>query len=247
MNGRDRRAQDILPRDGQPRWRVLGVGETRQYPQNAIASLRFHIQSPSGSVPFFAGTGWFVAPALVVTAAHVLDVTNAWNRVPNATQWDLEVIPGIVNGDRPFGSFRANHVEVHPGYRASGLLSSHDIALVSCSETAFGPGDCLKLAANAVENADRVRLSGYPFVVDRGGTPVEGEGPVDAVEGDHVFYDIDVEDGESGSPILGPSPERGVVGIHLGGTGHGASSIARTRNVGLRMRDDLAQWIAQFV
>jgi V8-like Glu-specific endopeptidase len=186
-------------------------------------------------VPFFAGTGWFVAPALVVTAAHVLDVTNAWNRVPNATQWDLEVIPGIVSGDRPFGSFRANHVEVHPVFRASGP-SSHDIALISCVEQAFGPGDCLKLAVNAVENADRVRLSGYPFVVDRGGTPVEGEGPVDAVE-----------DGESGSPILGPSPERSVVGIHLGGTGHGASSIARTRNMGLRMRDELAQWIAQFV
>ncbi|HEY7818404.1 MAG TPA: hypothetical protein VIG29_09305, partial [Vicinamibacteria bacterium] len=78
-------------------------------------------------------------------------------------------------------------------------------------------------------------------------TPVEGEGPVDAVEGDHVFYDIDAEDGESGSPVLGPFPERSVVGIHLGGTGHGPSPAARTRNVGLRIRGELAQWIGHFL
>jgi glutamyl endopeptidase len=232
------RARDILgPR---PRWRPIPPQGLTARPFSAIASLRVHVKRPSGLQAAFTGTGWFAGPSTVVTAAHVLDVSRVWTS--DALSWHVEVVPALGFGTRPFGTLWPVRLERHPSW--DGVpASSFDIARLHVDPPV--PAErCLRAGGREGAPPSHVRVAGYPFVEDHGDTPIEGDGAVGAVEGALLFYDVDADDGQSGGPVLDEEAAPGtVVAIHSGGTGHGASPLARSLNTGLVLRDELVQWI----
>lgn len=242
--------RDILLPEG-ARWREVSDEEARRLPCAAIASLRLHIVGATGAQAFFAGTGWFVAPNAVVTAAHVTQVEEAWSKVPSAVSWHLEVVPGLVRGQRPFGETWARRVERHPQW--SGVSASDfDIALILVTPLAGGASNLflrVEPFAFGSPESSNVEVVGYPFAQFRGETAVRHAGPVRAIEGQRLFYDIDTEDGQSGAPVL---LDRGdarpsVVGIHSAGQGIGTGPLARSLNVAVALRPDLLQWMRSII
>jgi glutamyl endopeptidase len=219
-------------------------------PFSGIASLRLHIVGAGGTSVFFMGSGWFVTPASVVTAAHVTDVTQPWNKVPAPVSWHLEIIPGFAAGLRPFGTFWASNVVRHPSWTGR-PTTSHDIAIVKVAPangTPFPLQHCLQPIADAItaSSQPQVTVAGYPHVVDSGATPTTGSGPVRIVEGPLCFYDIDTEDGQSGGPVMtfaGSATGALVAAIHSGGQGSGSTSLSNALNAGLCLRQELVTWI----
>jgi glutamyl endopeptidase len=219
-------------------------------PLAAVASLRLHVVGSGGTSVFFLGTGWFMTPTTVVTAAHVTDITKAWSSVVAPVSWHIEILPGLAAGQKPFGTFWASAVTRHPAW--TGVhTTNHDIAVLKTSAASSGlpfpQESCLRPAADVISAASMpaVTVAGYPHIVNSGGTPVTASGPVRVVEGGLCFYDIDTEDGESGAPVLTPigGHSTPVAAIHSGGQGNGATSLSNGLNAGLRMRQDLVQWL----
>jgi V8-like Glu-specific endopeptidase len=219
-------------------------------PFAGIASLRLHIVGAGGTSVFFMGTGWFVTPVNVVTAAHVTNVSEAWSKVAAPVSWHLQVIPGFAGDQRPFGVFWASNVVRHPSWTGR-PTTSHDIAIVKVAPAngvAFPAQHCLGLVADAINASSQpqVTVGGYPHVVDSGATPTFGSGPVRTVEGPLCFYDIDTEDGQSGAPVMtsaGGAAGALVAAIHSGGQGSGSTSLSNALNAGLCLRQELVSWI----
>jgi V8-like Glu-specific endopeptidase len=196
------------------------------------------------------GTGWFVTPVNVVTAAHVTNVGEAWNRVSAPVSWHLEVIPGFAGDQRPFGTFWASNVVRHPLWTGR-PTTSHDIAIVKVAPSNGAPfpaQHCLQPIADVISASSQpqVTVVGYPHVVDSGSTPTFASGPVRMVEAPLCFYDIDTEDGQSGAPVM--TSVSGAVGalvaaIHSGGQGSGSTSLSNALNAGLCLRQELVAWI----
>ena len=234
-----------------PRWSTVSPAQATVPPFAGIASLRLHIVGAGGTSVFFMGTGWFLTPVNVVTAAHVTNVTDAWSRVSAPVSWHLEVIPGFAGDQRPFGTFWASNVVRHPSWTGR-PTTSHDIAIVKVAPAngvAFSPQLCLQPTADAisVSSQPEVTVAGYPHVVNSGATPTFGFGPVRTVEGPLCFYDVDTEDGQSGAPVMtstgGASGGALVAAIHSGGQGSGSTSLANGLNAGLCLRQELVTWI----
>jgi V8-like Glu-specific endopeptidase len=232
-----------------PRWTSASLGQATEPPFAAIASLRLHIVGAGGTSVYFMGTGWFVTPLNVVTAAHVTNVSEAWRKVSAPVSWHLEVIPGFAGDQRPFGTFWASDVLRHPSWTGR-PTASHDIAIVKVAPpngVAFPPQFCLHPIADAISVSPQqpVMVAGYPHVVDSGATPTFGSGPVRTIEGHLCFYDIDTEDGQSGAPVLTSGGTTGalVAAIHSGGQGSGSTSLSNALNAGLCLRQELVTWI----
>ena len=232
---------DILgPR---PRWRPVGVAEMSAPPLQAVAALRVHVATPSRLLQRFTGTGWFASPDAVVTAAHVLDIKQAW--VPDALSWHVEIIPALVETSAPFGTFWAVRADRHPKWNDI-PASDYDLAVLRLNRPCEGVRPLQPADSSHTATPGLFRIVGYPGTVFGGAVPMSAEGPCGSVEGARIFYDIDVDDGQSGSPVLtrDGSSDR-VVALHVGGTGHGGSPIAYALNTGLRLREDLVDWIGQ--
>lgn len=243
-----RETLDIL--GSQPRWSLVTPSQSAASPLSAIASLRLHIVGASGTTVFFMGSGWFMTPTTVVTAAHVADITKPWTSVAAPASWHLEIVPGLASEVRPFGTFWAVSVIRHPLWIGQ-PTTSHDIAVIKVSAaagSAFPQEHCLKPLADAISASSQppVTIAGYPYIVDSGGTAVVGSGPVRMVEGPLCYYDIDTEDGQSGAPVMTLQAGSGtglVAAIHSGGQGNGSSSLSNALNAGLRLRQELVTWL----
>jgi V8-like Glu-specific endopeptidase len=239
---------DIL--GGQPRWSLIRPVQAAASPHSAIASLRLHIVGAGGTSVFFMGTGWFMTPTTLVTAAHVTDISRPWASVAAPRSWHLEVIPGFADDVRPFGTFWAVGVIRHPSWTGR-PTTSHDIAVVKVAPEAglsFPHQHCLKPLADAITASSQpaVTIAGYPHIIDSGGTPVVASGAVHMVEGHLCFYDIDTEDGQSGAPVMtsaGGASSGLVAAVHSGGQGSGSTSLSNALNAGLRLRQELVTWI----
>lgn len=229
-----------------PRWVVATPSEAAAPPLAGIASLRLHIVGAGGTVVFFLGTGWFLSPTTVVTAAHVTDVSAAWSKVVAPVSWHIEILPGRAAQQNPFGTYWAGQVIRHPRWTGR-HPDDNDIAILKTAEgPPFPQQHCLRAAADVItaSSLPAVTVAGYPHTVDSGGTPVRSSGPVRVVEGALCFYDIDTEDGQSGAPVLlAANGTASVAAIHAGGQGSGTTSLANGLNAGLRLRRELVDWL----
>lgn len=241
--GAPARAADILGR--LPRWERVSAEQSRRHPHAAIASVRIHIVGAGTTTAFFAGTGWFVAPDRVVTAAHVLDLRRAWASVPGASSWHLEVVPGKSSAvTPPFGATWAERVERHPRFVDDGV-SSWDLAVMKVKPpSGLTAALCIDAQPAVPGSGIVLKISGYAW---NGGSPDEqfqGTGQVLAREGAAIFYDIDTEGGQSGSPLLLRTGAVAVaVGVHTGGQGRGQGALARSLNSGIAFDAPLVSWL----
>lgn len=223
----------------------LGVSDTTQPPYSAICQVRIPDGSPEGA---HQGTAFFIAPRLLLTAAHVVE-----------GQSELIIVPGkngsgMSAASEPFGRFRVSTFEMHGSYGVNG--SDNDMALICVpAEHAATGQNYFNLVEELTQSRpEGVVVSGYAarwyatsqiehFVnanIDENRQHAHG-GHIRELPTDGTFaYDLQTLGGTSGAPVYwiedGPQPRAHMVGVHV------AANDNRT-NLGCRITQEKLAWI----
>ncbi|MBN8214075.1 MAG: N-acetylmuramoyl-L-alanine amidase [Xanthomonadales bacterium] len=224
----------------------LGVGDTRVMPHSAICQIRVPDGTAEGGLH---GSGFFIGPRLIMTAAHVVD-----------GQSELIVVPGKNGGGtasatEPFGRFNVTQFRKHDSYGTNG--SDYDMALICVpAANAVGSGQYFDLVEELNQSRpEGVVVSGYAarwyandviehFVndtIDPNRQHMMG-GYIRELPSDETFsYNIQTLGGTSGSPVYwieetGAGPQAHMVGVHV--AAHDA-----TTNLGCRITANKLAWI----
>ncbi len=208
------------------------VTETAAVPWRCICQLE--IEYDRGPVGF--GTGFFVGPKTVITAAHVLvDISFGATLVRRAKK--VRVVPGRNGAMAPYGYVVSTDFDYPDPWKKSeidheaaarvdvGAIQLPDDATVDGCRYGERIGYFGLHAREDFSNGDGTFLlvnnAGYPLTPNRPyGTLWYNAGRVHAVEQPFIDYMIDTEGGQSGSPIFfydEASRERYVVAIHTTG------------------------------
>lgn len=210
------------------------VGNTNEYPWRCIASLRITAGDGSGWI----GTGWLVAPRILLTAGHVvyMDDHGGWVQ-------QIEVIPGRDGDNFPFGSCIATDFRSVQGWTQSrDSAFDYGVILLPADNRL---GDQLGWFGYQVHTDDElssyiVNISGYPGDKPTG-TQWWMSGTVKTVIDRTFVYDIDTAGGQSGAPVWvsfeGDNGRYGV-GVHTNGAQSGNSATRVIQEV----FDNLATW-----
>jgi V8-like Glu-specific endopeptidase len=172
------------------------------------------------------GTGWFIAPQTLVTAAH-----NVHDRIHGPAQ-RIVVTPGFHQGAAPFKQALVVAADLNPGW-ARAFTRELDFALIFIPQS-LGVGFFGFSAASdqGLRNV-LVNISGYP--IDRPFTQMYDAGRISDVDSNFLYHTIDTEGGQSGAPIFWSDRDSRIgLGIHT----YGASGVDPT-NVARRITPDL--------
>lgn len=220
----------------------LGVVDTTIMPHSAICQVRRPDGSDEGALH---GSGFFIGPRLILTAAHVVD-----------GQTELIIVPGknggsISSATEPFGRFRASTLRKHPSYG-----SSHDFDLgLICVPEANASSNYFDLVEELTQSRpEGVVVTGYAarwyatdaierFVnetIDPNKQHMMG-GHIRSLPTDETFdYDLQTLGGTSGSPVYwledAPTPRAHLVGVHV-------AAHSATTNLGCRITAAKLAWI----
>ena len=217
---RTKAAETVCARDDR-----VHVTAVTQPPWRMTAQL--FITAANGSR--YVGTGWFIAPTILVTAGHCVHSrrSGGWAK-------EIEVVPGMNGRQRPFGSavstrFRSvqgwvSHAQVEDDY---GCIILPDSAPLGEKTGWFG----FASFGDAKLKNSLINTSGYP--ADKSiGTQWYNGGRLSRIEAQRLFYLVDTFGGQSGSAIwhneVGTT-RRYAVGIHnYGGCDNKATRINDT-------------------
>ena len=197
---------------------------TTEYPWRAICSLLMTAADGSGWI----GTGWLVGPRILVTAGHCVYLQNngGWAR-------QIEVIPGRLGSERPFGSVMAASFRSVRGWTQN-RNRHYDYGAILLPE-GRRLGEELGWFGYAARSDDAlsntwVNLSGYPKDKPTGTQWFHAK-EVAQVEERVLTYTIDTAGGQSGAPVWIKQADgsRYGVGIHTNGhvTGNSATRISQ--------------------
>jgi len=221
---------------GQP----VEVPDTTVYPWRANAFLK--IQVP-GRSEIFTGTGWFVGPYAVITAAHAVFIRESGGYVGWASQ--IEVVPGQNGtGDEPFGNSLSTAFQCPQGWQSDGddrvdygvILLGQGLGSTvgTFGYSTFSDSDILSAVAN---------LGGYPAVPPPPGEPPGRQwftaGNILQVDDYFVYYQLATAPGDSGAAVYRNIGNNSyVMAIHTSASG--------TQNRGVRITgpifDNIQQW-----
>jgi glutamyl endopeptidase len=218
------------------------ISDTTVYPWRANALLKINV--PGKSDPFL-GTGWFIGPYALVTAAHVVYPREPGVYAGWASQ--IEVIPGSngISDTPPFGSFISNNFSCPDGWQSEGdqrldygvVLLTQGIGsqVGTYGFSTYSDDDLTSAVAN---------LAGYPeYKPD--GTPALGTqwydaGNVTHVDESFIYYDLAAQPGESGSCVYrNIGEERSAIAIHTAGQSTGTDRGLRITEY---VFENLQQW-----
>ena len=219
---------ELIPRmEAQLQEVIIGVDNrvrinaTTTYPWRAICSLKITARDNSRWI----GTGWLVAPRTVITAGHCVFLHDhgGWAK-------SIEVIPGLNDASRPFGSCSSNNLRSVVGWVNSKNRDYDYGAIILPADCR--PGDRTGYFGFGVKTdpylmSSVLNLSGYPG--DKGGNQqwfmaLKPKSLTTRV----IKYDIDTIGGQSGAPVwVKVGQIRTCVGIHTNGdlSGNSATRI----------------------
>jgi glutamyl endopeptidase len=205
------------------------VGNTGVYPWRAICGLK--ITAANGRR--FIGTGWLVAPRTVITAGHCVFMHNegGWAR-------SVEVVPGLNDASRPFGSAFSGALRSVTGWTQSRNREYDYGAIILPANARLGDRTGwfgLAVRDDAFLRSAALNLSGYPG--DKGGNQQWFMAQrAKATSGRVITYDIDTMGGQSGSPVwVLQNGQRYGVGVHTNGSSSGNSATRINSDVFNRM------------
>lgn len=222
-----------------------GVENTRVMPHSAICQVRILDGGADGTGN---GTAFFIAPNLLLTAAHVVEGFSELFIVPGKN--------GAGSAGEPFGRFRVTAADwvVHPN-RVPGN-PDFDMALIRVP-AANASSHYFDLVEELTQSRpEGVVVSGYAAysepdgVVDRlVNATIDPDrqhlhgGYVRSLPSEETFdYDLQSLGGTSGSPVYyieaGDAPRMHMVGVHV--AGH-----SETTNLGCRITAGKLAWIRQ--
>ena len=212
-------AEVVIGPDGRIR-----VTDTENYPWRAICSLRISARDGSSWI----GTGWFIAPRVIITAGHCVFIHDrgGWVRT-------IEVIPGRDASEFPYGSKHCTRLRSTAGW-VNGKKPVFDYGAILLSENQqFDPypGNFLYgVMSNSELTGQRVNVAGYPGDKPTG-TMWWHHDKISSVDAATISYLTDTAGGQSGAAaFVKNGDERLAVGIHNYGasTGNSATRITST-------------------
>jgi len=199
------------------------ISPTTAFPWRAVCALRITAQDNSRWI----GTGWLVSPRTVMTAGHCvyMHAQGGWPK-------SIEVIPGLNDSARPFGSYAGTSFRSVVGW-VNDKKREYDYGCIILPRDAR-PGDKTGVFGFAVKDnpyltSAYLNLSGYPG--DNGGNQQwfmarKAKSLAPRV----IYYEIDTMGGQSGSPVwIKVNNARYAVGIHTNGliSGNSATRIVQ--------------------
>ncbi|MCP5007796.1 MAG: serine protease [Planctomycetes bacterium] len=156
-------------------------------------------------------SGWFIGPKCVMTAGHCV-----YNHSAGGWAKQIEVIPGMDAGSRPFGSMIATTFRSVKGW-TNNKKSTHDYGAIINPNGSLGNKvgwfGFANLSNRALNNL-LVNNSGYPG--DKSfGTQWFNAGRITKVTTQRLFYTIDTFGGQSGSVVWRyKNGKRHALGVH---------------------------------
>lgn len=203
----------------------IRVGNTADYPWRAICALKITAANGRG----YIGTGWFISARTIITAGHCVFMHNegGWVR-------SIEVIPGLDDATRPFGSVRSTEFRSVTGWTQSRQRDNDYGAIILPANAPLGNRTGTFGFANRNDSflsTARLNLSGYPG--DKGGNQQWFMAErAKSVSSRVIVYDIDTMGGQSGAPVwVLQDGKRYAVGIHTNGHESGNSATRIETNV----------------
>lgn len=212
------------------------INPTTGYPWRAICGLKL----TAGDGTRWIGTGWLVSPRTIITAGHCVFMKShgGWLR-------SAEVIPGLNNNLRPFGSFVGRSFRSVKGWTVDSKREYDYGAIILPS--ASRPGDTTGYFGYAVRDDSYLRasvlnLSGYPGDKNNGNEQWFMSMRPKSLSSRVITYDIDTMGGQSGAPVwVKVGTQRYCVGIHTNGhlSGNSATRIVKP------VFDNIKNWKSQ--
>ena len=216
------------------------VNNTQVYPWRCICSLLITAQSGAQ----YIGTGWLVAPRVVLTAGHCVYMSDEGGWAST-----IEVMPGRNGSQKPYNSAVTNQLRSVTGWTQDGNSDCDYGAILLPADKRYG--EQLGWFGYAVRDDDYLKqitlnLSGYPG--DGGRTGEDGtqwfmaRGVSDVMDR-QISYEIDTYGGQSGAPVweMNANGNRYGVAIHThGGTvSNGATRLVR------EVFDNIVRWAGE--
>lgn len=197
------------------------ISPTTSFPWRAICALKITAQDNTRWI----GTGFLVSPRTVITAGHCvyMHAHGGWPK-------RVEVIPGLNDNLRPYGSFVGTSFRSVVGW-VNDKKREYDYGAIILPNNSR-PGDKTGAFGFAVKDnpyllSAYLNLSGYPG--DKGGNQQWFMArKAKSVTPRVIYYEIDTMGGQSGSPVwVKIGNARYAVGIHTNGliTGNSATRI----------------------
>lgn len=218
----------------------IRVGNTTDYPWRCIASLL--ITAASGAQ--YVGTGWLVAPRLLLTAGHCVYMTDEGGWVSQ-----IEVIPGRDANNRPFGSAISSAFRSVTGWTRDENSEYDYGAILLPEDKRFG--DQLGWFGYTAANDEHLsnltaNLSGYPG--DGGKTGIQGtqwfhSRTLTGSTERQVTYDIDTVGGQSGAPVWEMQQNGGRYGVAI--HTHGTSTYNGGTRITREVFDNIVRWAGE--
>ncbi|RYF71781.1 MAG: serine protease [Cytophagaceae bacterium] len=202
------------------------IANTTIYPYRAICALR--ITAADGTR--WIGTGWMVGPRTVITAGHCVFLHNngGWAR-------SIEVIPGLNDATRPYGSAVGTVLRSVKGWTESKKREYDYGAIILPANSRLG--DRVGYFGYAVRDTNFLmgsvlNLSGYPGDKAGGSQQWFMARTPRSLTDRVITYDIDTMGGQSGAPVwIKVGEQRYCVGIHTNGHTSGNSATRIVQDV----------------
>lgn len=212
------------------------IANTDTYPWRAHVSLRITAADNS----LWIGTGWFVGPRILVTAGHVVYISNSGVDGRDGWVQKIVVMPGRNGGTLSYGSTVATSFRSVTGW-TNGGKANFDYGTILIDEPLgsrtgwFGFGNWSKLKGVGAN------ISGYPGDKPAGTQWYAGR-TVDSTTDRKVYYDIDTAGGQSGSAVY-----RIINGSRYGMAVHayGGSRVNSGTRINSKVFNNIKSWKQQ--
>jgi glutamyl endopeptidase len=212
--------------------RRVEISRPESYPWRMICSLE--MTSSSGNN--YLGTGWIAGPSLVITAAHCI-----FDKSDGGWITSVKIFPGRSEETSPETFFTSTNFRA-PKKWVDDENENFDYAAIILDEDIGSGLGYFSIACQSDDSLKNsmVNISGYPGS-RAGEIQLHHANRILKVSSSKIYYDVDTEGGQSGSPIWvyeDNSQIPIVVGIHSSGTGK-----ATLGNSGVRITSEVLHFI----
>lgn len=210
-------------------------------PWSAICRLEITIGSGTAH-----GTGWFIGPRTIMTAAH-----NLYARTKGLAASNITIYAGAPGPDTPFLPVTTSLYEYDHRYAEASSdvdATRYDYGVIFVPDD--GLGNLVRKyfkysPQKATTDLGTIQIAGFPH--DKNYELVYAKGNQTGTDPQIIIHDIDTEAGQSGAPIYHWSETTGytVIGVHTDGFGKNGQGLSgqlgygEKRNGGVRITPDL--------